>query len=212
MAEILTSAEMRAVEQAAIASGAVSGVTLMERAGVGVVEAIFETWPDLSTRAASPHRAVILCGPGNNGGDGFVVARLLRRRGWKIQVFLHGNPERLPPDARHNYERWRRIGHVFGLPAQPDFGRPDLIIDALFGIGLNRPLEGFEAIFAAMNTSGARCVAIDLPSGLDADARPSNARWPIAPCDLAVTFHREKPCHAVLRAHGIPVAVKSIGL
>ncbi|MXW87314.1 MAG: bifunctional ADP-dependent NAD(P)H-hydrate dehydratase/NAD(P)H-hydrate epimerase, partial [Boseongicola sp. SB0667_bin_21] len=75
MTVILTAEEMRAVEQAAMSSGEVTGLELMERAGRGVVEAIFENWPDL---ASTSHRAHVLCGPGNNGGDGFVVARLLK--------------------------------------------------------------------------------------------------------------------------------------
>ncbi|MBZ0123320.1 MAG: bifunctional ADP-dependent NAD(P)H-hydrate dehydratase/NAD(P)H-hydrate epimerase, partial [Roseovarius sp.] len=79
MAELLTAAQMRALETAWIESGAATGEELMERAGRGVVEAVFDTWPDL---AAAPHKAAVMCGPGNNGGDGFVVARLLRGWGW----------------------------------------------------------------------------------------------------------------------------------
>lgn len=207
---------MRAIEHAAIESGAVTGLDLMERAGLALRDAIFETWPALAAPAigpgAVPRRAVVLCGPGNNGGDGFVLARLLRKRAWKVTVYLHGDLARMPPDAFANYQRWRRIGTVAPLPAQPDFGSPDLIVDALFGIGLNRPLEGFAPIFAAIAAAGAPCVAVDLPSGLDADARAESAGWPSAPCSLAVTFHREKPIHEHLRAHGIPVVVKSIGL
>ena len=103
MAELLTAVQMRALERAEIGSGAVTGLELMERAGHGVVEAVFEQWPEL---AAAPHRAVVLCGPGNNGGDGFVVARLLKEWGWAVEVFLYGDPDRLPPDARANHDRW----------------------------------------------------------------------------------------------------------
>ncbi len=72
-----------------------------------MVEAIFEEWPELK---ATSHRAVVLCGPGNNGGDGFVVARLLKEWGWEVEVFLYGDPEKMPPDARVNYERWVGMG------------------------------------------------------------------------------------------------------
>jgi hypothetical protein len=103
---------MRAIEQAAIASGEVTGLEPMERAGAGVVEAIFEEWPALR---ATSHRAVVLCGPGNNGGDGFVVARLLKEWGWEVEVFLYGTPEGMPLDARVNYERWVTMGEVAAL-------------------------------------------------------------------------------------------------
>ncbi len=85
MTELLTAAQMRAIEQAAIASGEVTGLELMERAGRGVVEAILEWRPELAT---APHRAVVLCGPGNNGGDGSVVARLLKESGWVVATLL----------------------------------------------------------------------------------------------------------------------------
>jgi hydroxyethylthiazole kinase-like uncharacterized protein yjeF len=98
----LTAAQMRAIEQAAIESGRVTGLELMERAGRGVVQAILAEWPELAT---SRREALVLCGPGNNGGDGFVVARLLSERGWEVEVFLYGDPEKLPPDARVNYNR-----------------------------------------------------------------------------------------------------------
>lgn len=92
MTELLTAAQMRAIEQAAIDSGAVTGLELMERAGQGVVEAIFDEWPALR-RVGETHRAVVLCGPGNNGGDGFVVARLLKESGWEVEVLLYGDAE-----------------------------------------------------------------------------------------------------------------------
>jgi hydroxyethylthiazole kinase-like uncharacterized protein yjeF len=198
MTELLTAAQMRAIEEAAIASGEVTGLELMERAGRGVVEAIFEEWPELR---ATSHRAVVLCGPGNNGGDGFVVARLLKEWGWAVEVFLYGDPERLPPDARVNYGRWREMGEVGPLtlpigaetyqrlercsgdwkPGQRDIA-PFYVVDALFGIGLRRSLkqqENDDLVMLCVNLddiwldSGgpvARFVAIDVPSGLCADS------------------------------------------
>ena len=152
MTELLTAAQMRAIEAAAIASGEVTGLELMERAGRGVVEAIFEEWPELQQTS---HRAVVLCGPGNNGGDGFVVARLLKEWGWEVEVFLYGDPEKLPPDARVNYERWCGMGEVRSLELfDPEQYSPDLrtgeptrtwIIDALFGTGLPAP-DGWKAL------------------------------------------------------------------
>lgn len=200
MTELLTSAQMRAVEGAAIALGAVTGLELMERAGRGVFEAIFEEWPEL---AAATFRAVVLCGPGNNGGDGFVVARLLREWGWAVEVFLLGDAAKLPPDARVNYERWCRLEDVGDL-ACADLSRGDgcaLVVDALFGTGLTRPFEGAgrdQAAYAmrgAGRFAGARTVAVDVPSGLCADS----GRWLGAGFEggtgLTVSFHRAKLGH-----------------
>ncbi len=216
MTELLTAAQMRAIEAAAIASGEVTGLELMERAGRGVVEAIFEEWPELR---ATSHRAAVLCGPGNNGGDGFVVARLLKEWGWEVEVFLYGDPERLPPDARVNYERWRGMGEVHPIDAFSDFTSVlALIVDAVFGIGLSRPVddpylwEHFwdveDVLDVAVDEQGLdsrgvrmpNTVSIDIPSGMDADcgrilgSRPEHGlRAPSV--QLTVTFHAEKLGH-----------------
>ncbi len=182
MTELLTAQQMRAIEEAAIASGEVTGLELMERAGRGVVEAIFEEWPELK---AGSFRAVVLCGPGNNGGDGFVVARLLKDWGWEVEVFLYGDPERLPPDARVNYGRWRERGEVRPITAAynafmrfHDDCRPDIWIDGLFGTGLTRPipaevgalLEDVRLSFSELIADpGGKVVALDLPSGISSD-------------------------------------------
>jgi len=237
MTELLTAARMRAVEQAAIASGKVTGLELMERAGHGVVEAIFEEWPEL---AKSPFRAVVLCGPGNNGGDGFVVARLLKDRGWEVEVFLYGKPGKLPPDARANHDRWAEIGAVRKLSfpevseadreavmdavyVRPRADRP-VLIDALFGTGLSRGLTGLWPIldltnlYAAMPGPGeVRTVAIDIPSGISADTGAivgSGDPRLALPATLTVSFHRKKIGHetGVGRRLSGHVVVKDIGL
>ncbi|WP_128516411.1 NAD(P)H-hydrate epimerase [Tabrizicola thermarum] len=198
MTELLTAAQMRAIEQAAIASGEVTGLELMERAGKGVVEAIFEEWPELK---ATSHRAVVLCGPGNNGGDGFVVARLLKDWGWEVEVFLHGDPERLPPDARVNYERWLGLGEVGDLTRVPDgfFRNRAIVVDALFGIGLAREVQEDlvrplrDAWLDEDEPDGPRLVAIDIPSGVSSDTGGLLADIP--PMHLTVTFHCPKLGH-----------------
>ncbi|MEL6168246.1 MAG: NAD(P)H-hydrate epimerase, partial [Pseudomonadota bacterium] len=175
MSELLTAAQMRAIEQAAIDSGEVTGLELMERAGKGVVEAIFEEWPDLATTS---HRAVILCGPGNNGGDGFVVARLLKEWGWEVEVFLYGDAEKLPPDARVNYERWSEFGEVEEDWPEDDRSDQrlqcaDVFIDAMFGTGLRRSLPEAAEVFVELCCSppdNLRVVSVDLPSGICSDS------------------------------------------
>ena len=215
MRELLTAAQMRAIEAAAIASGEVTGLELMERAGRGVVEAVFAEWPEL--RAGS-FRAVVLCGPGGNGGDGFVVARLLKEWGWEVEVFLYGTPEGLPPDARVNYERWVGMGEVRALPPRfaPSTRTPDLVVDALFGTGLTRPTselgltlldmsEERQSLFPG-NRLGTAVVAVDLPTGICSDSGlplkaldfrglPNRAAVAAAMVDLTVTFHARKLGH-----------------
>ncbi len=195
MAELLTAAQMRALEQAAIESGKVTGLELMERAGRGVVEAIFEEWPEF---AAKPHRAVVLCGPGNNGGDGFVVARLLKERGWEVEIFLYGNADKLPPDAKANYERWRVLGEVRPWSEEELTAiQADLYVDAIFGAGLGRaPEAAIMAPLIDLYVKGAtfeRMVAIDAPTGLCMDSgRPLSAEWGSVYAWLSVTFHKAR--------------------
>ncbi len=201
MSELLTSAQMRAIETAAIESGEVTGLELMERAGRGVVEAVFEEWPKL---AQSSHRAVVLCGPGNNGGDGFVVARLLKEWGWEVEVFLYGNPEKLPPDAKVNYERWRALGAVSGLDAfDPWDSSYSLGVDALFGTGLARAIDQKTAGYARNLRVVPHVVSVDIPSGYCSDSgRVLDPAGPSEPAgtnaleaDLTVTFQYQKSGH-----------------
>ncbi|MBO6899455.1 MAG: NAD(P)H-hydrate dehydratase [Shimia sp.] len=270
MSELLTAAQMRAIEQAAIESGEVTGLELMERAGQGVVEAIFEEWPEFAEEraaaskpaqiGASPRstlkastgrfaakggsdltpqdisgmrmRAVVLCGPGNNGGDGFVVARLLHEKGWAVEVFLCGDAEKLPPDARVNYERWCALGEV--EPYNRDKTRDgevtskaSVFVDALFGTGLTRavtqPKELYWDVHDRWGLSKARLdglfpkiVSVDLPSGVCSDSGMAlvvgdNDEDGVAldvKANLTVTFHREKIAHRL--AHGAEACVRTI--
>jgi hydroxyethylthiazole kinase-like uncharacterized protein yjeF len=224
MTELLTAAQMRAIEQAAIASGEVTGLELMERAGRGVVEAIFEEWPELK---ATSHRAVVLCGPGNNGGDGFVVARLLKEWGWEVEVFLYGDPERMPPDARVNYELWVGMGEVRALTSESCewTDKPAVLVDALFGIGLTRKLPedliDVFTILAGRKTPPYRrrfkkCIAIDVPSGLNSDTGDylhlKSEGW--LESDLTVTFTMEKIGHRISNGPYFSrrLVVKALGL
>ncbi|KIN60632.1 YjeF family protein [Sulfitobacter noctilucae] len=213
MTELLTSEQMRTFEKAEIDRGAVTGLTLMERAGQGVVDAILAQWPEL---AKDERRAVVLCGPGNNGGDGFVIARLLRAKGWQVRVHLFGDPGRMSADAKTNYDLWSADGPVHALDSETVFAgpRPDVWIDAVFGIGLSRPVPD---VVAEVLDAGAmkawkqphqiKRVAVDGPSGLDLDTgmvvidtaavEAGDSNWPQTKnkVDLTVTFHSPKPGH-----------------
>ncbi|MFN3663329.1 NAD(P)H-hydrate dehydratase [Yoonia sp.] len=211
MTQILTSAQMRAAETAAMAQGGMTGLTLMERAGQGVVAACHAHWPELATGKG---RALILCGPGNNGGDGYVIARLLQDAGWQVEVLAL--PGTGAPDARGNEARWRALGPVQRLTAQALRNHPgaDLHIDALFGIGLSRPLSGdlhdITTCLAQMNVP--RLVAVDMPSGLSADS--GAALGPVLPAALTVTFDSPKPGHYLADgpAHCGHLVVVDIGI
>lgn len=227
MTEFLTSAQMRAIERAAIDSGQVSGLDLMERAGAGAVTAIFAHWPDL---AQSPAVAHVLCGPGNNGGDGYVMARHLAQAGWRVTIAHDGPPVASAPDAVTNFQRAQAAGCAFQpLTTDPISvtvakGGPVLVIDAIFGIGLTRPLT-FElqmlarllAQFAARPGWDIRRVAVDIPSGLSADSGQEIAGpqgRAVLAADLTVTFHDRKRGHMIDAgpAHCGAIRVVDIGL
>lgn len=228
MTELLTSAQMRAIEQAAIASGQVTGLELMERAGAGVVEAILTEWP---AYRAAPQSVSILCGPGNNGGDGFVIARLLQDLGWRVVVWFYGDTGKLPPDARVNHDRWAALGDSLDLDETAFRRAPptELYVDALLGTGLTRPVEGKLGEFLRhLAGSGGdygyyqpRMVAVDVPSGLCADSgkvlgwpdpSPGTSAAPFA--RLTVTFETPKPGHFLADGPTLcgKLVVKDIGL
>jgi hydroxyethylthiazole kinase-like uncharacterized protein yjeF len=193
MAELLTAAQMRAIEAAAIESGVVTGLELMARAGRGVVEAIFAEWPEL--RAGS-FRVAVLCGPGNNGGDGFVVARLLKEWGWDVTCYAWDDLARQGPDAREMRARWEAAGGVITPfatfhPARDGF---DVMVDALFGIGMTRGLE-ITALLEEFLGCAPRRVAVDMPSGLMLDSGRSVE--PRYEAELTVTFHAPKLGHVL---------------
>ncbi|CCQ73887.1 bifunctional ADP-dependent NAD(P)H-hydrate dehydratase/NAD(P)H-hydrate epimerase [Magnetospira sp. QH-2] len=182
MTEILTVAQMYEADRLAMQSG-IPGLRLMEAAGLAIERVIRGAW--------SPRPVVVLAGPGNNGGDGFVVARLLERRGWPVTVALLGDRARLKGDAAANAARWK--GPC--IPLSPEvLNRGALVVDALFGAGLARPLEGgTAATIEELNRRELPCVAVDVPSGIHGD---SGSVLGCAPrCLATVTFFRPKPGH-----------------
>jgi hydroxyethylthiazole kinase-like uncharacterized protein yjeF len=185
--ELLTAAEMGRADALAAAQG-VPGLTLMENAGRAVAEAAVALAPRAGAAIA------VACGPGNNGGDGFVAGRLLREQGYRVRLGLLGSREALRGDAAAMALRW-------GKPVEPldtaTVADAEVIIDALFGAGLSRPLEGMAAdVVAAINASGTRVVAVDVPSGLDGTTGASSG--PAVQATCTVTFFRLKPGHLLL--------------
>jgi NAD(P)H-hydrate epimerase len=189
--EILTVAEMAAADQAAIAAGT-PGRELMERAGAALAEETGRRWPD------GP--IAVLCGPGNNGGDGFVAARKLVEAGREVRLALLGDREALTGDAAMAAADWS--GPVERLAPESAAGAA-VVIDALFGAGLTRPVDGAPREALRNAERGAPIVSVDLPSGLAGDTGTTLGFAPQA--TLTVTFHRKKPAH-VLEPGGVSAA------
>ncbi len=187
--ELLTSAQMAKADQLTIAGGR-PGIELMEQAGAGVA--------DVAANLAPMAGAVIvICGPGNNGGDGFVAARLLEERGWRVRLYLLGQPEALKGDAALAAQGW--VGPIETIEAL-DLGDVGLIVDALFGAGLARDLEGpartlVERINHWRASGSGKVVAVDVPSGLDGTS--GQVRGVAVEADASVTFFRRKPGHVL---------------
>lgn len=181
---VLTCAEMSSADRAAIAGG-VPGTVLMENAGRAVAAAVMERFPR--------HRVVVLCGPGNNGGDGFVAARLMKAAGWDVAVAPVMPIASLKGDAAWAARQWK--GPVVEF-APALLGDRPLIVDALYGAGLARPISGVAAeIIDRINADSLPVIAVDVPSGLSGDTGEVVGTAPFA-C-ATVTFFRAKPGHYI---------------
>lgn len=188
--ELLTVAQMYEADRLAVARG-VASIDLMERAGTAVADALCERWPD--------GRIAVLCGPGNNGGDGFVAARLLAARGREVTLALLGARAGLQGDAAASAGRWN--GDVAALAPECIDGA-DIVVDALFGAGLGRPVEGVAAqVLAALADKGCGVLAVDTPSGVHGDT--GAVMGCAAPADVCVTFFRRKPGHLIYPGRGL---------
>ncbi len=181
---LLTPREMSRADQLAAESG-VPTLELMENAGRAVTDVIVARFDRVET--------LVLCGPGNNGGDGYVIARLLQEAGWPVRVATFGGVEKLKGDAAVMAGRW--IGPM--EVASTELGNPGLIVDALLGAGLDRDVEGpLKALIGAVSKAGVPVVAVDVPSGLDGES--GQIRGVAAEANLTVTLFRKKPGHLLL--------------
>jgi hydroxyethylthiazole kinase-like uncharacterized protein yjeF len=199
--EIVTVAEMYAADRFAAEHG-VPSLTLMENAGRAVADEIVKRW--------SPRPTAVLCGPGNNGGDGYVVARLLKARGWDVWVETLAPRETLQGDAAEMARQW--TGDTIAVA--PNNREPGLFVDAMFGAGLSRPLGGEAGRLAAQSPQFAeRVIAIDVPSGLHGDMGRGLDGVAIHAA-LTVTFFRKKPAHVLMpgRVNCGEVVVADIGI
>ena len=195
MIPILSREQMRAYDARAIEGCAVPGVVLMENAGRGAADHVAQLYDRHAAGAAGgrPGPVVIACGRGNNGGDGFVVARHLLARGIEVEALLIGEREQVGGDARLNLEALLGLGgqvHTLGADLtvlREALGRAGLAVDALFGTGLSRPLEGgWLEVVTAFDEARCPKVAIDIPTGIDANS--GAVLGAAVHADLTVTF------------------------
>ncbi len=188
--KLLTAQQMRDVDRRAIDEMAIPGIVLMENAGRSVAQAINEHYPDRLQQGL-----IVLAGKGNNGGDGYVIARCLLDRGWSASVFVLAERQAIQGDAAVHLEALEKCGGQIHychdeaelLEALNPYASPGVVVDALFGTGLAKPIKGYYATAVAwLNQQSAPIVAVDIPSGVDASS--GRVFDPCVEADLTVTF------------------------
>jgi hydroxyethylthiazole kinase-like uncharacterized protein yjeF len=196
--ELLTPAEMSKADRFAISAGT-PGIALMERAGLAVAD-------EAARLTKSRGRIAVLCGPGGNGGDGFIAGRLLSQRGYAVELGLLGRRDALKGDPALAAGRYQ--GPV--LAAAIDLARADCVIDALFGAGLTRDIDGeAKAIIDGINAfrrAGGRVLAVDVPSGIDGET--GKIRGLAVEASASVTFFRLKPGHLLEPGRALAGAIR----
>ena len=211
--KIVTAAEMRDIDRLTSERFGVPSLTLMESAGSAVAEFALSAYPDAKTFG-------VICGKGNNGGDGFVAARKLHEAGWEVLVLVLADPAELRGDAATNYERLPAGSAAPPFAVFKGWGEAkatqavlgcDVLIDAILGSGFRPPVSGVygEAI-AKMNASSAPVIAVDIPSGADADVMGEQT-GAVARADAIVTFTAPRPAHIFRNLTSGPTVVAPIG-
>jgi len=198
MLPVLDTEAMREADRHTIEDLGVPSLDLMENAASGVVDALRDNFPEA-------RRILILCGRGNNGGDGLAAARILTGSHLEIRVLLFANPDTLSPDSSENL----RLAETAGVPIMVIEGEdltaldaalestpPDLVVDALLGTGIDRPLGGRLAkVVERIEGAGLNVVAVDVPTGLNGSS--ATIPGPVMPTELTVTFAALKLCHVL---------------
>ena len=186
--KFVTVQEIKALDRRAIGDLGIPSIVLMENAGRAVAQEVFKI-----VKGKRRTRVSVVCGAGNNGGDGFVAARHLLNTGVAVNIFLIGPPGALKQDAAVNYQILKRSGSSVRQVRGADkiftaaLKRSSVIVDALFGVGLNRPAgEPFKSVIEAINAGRAKVVAADIPSGLDGDT--GEILGACVKADVTVTF------------------------
>ncbi|MBL0311001.1 MAG: NAD(P)H-hydrate epimerase [Bacteroidetes bacterium] len=184
--KILSSEQVRELDQYSIKNEPISSINLMERAALKFAQA-------LHNDQNNSHKIYVFCGMGNNGGDGLAVARLLLSKyNYNLQVYVVGHMKEASPDFQKNEKKMEGVHYIKNKEDIPPIEKDACVIDALFGTGLSRPVEGIVAsVIQAINQSGAYVYSIDMPSGLYCDQQ-NESRDAIIQADKVYTFHAPK--------------------
>ena len=218
--KIVTSEEMRAIDRVTSERFGVPSLTLMENAGLAVAEFAIASYPQAKTFA-------VICGKGNNGGDGFVVARKLQRAGREVRLLLLADPSELHGDAAANFARLHKgqkpgesaavkpgslaIFNAWGEPEFREIFNCDVLIDAILGSGFKPPVGGLYAeAIAKINAATAPVIAVDVPSGVDAEV-VGDQTGTVARADAIVTFTAPRPAHVFSNLTSGPTVIAPIG-
>ena len=189
--KILSCTQQREADAYTIEHNSILSINLMEKAAGLITDAICKRWD-------KSHRMVVFAGPGNNGGDAVAVARMLHLKNYQVQVILFNITGVLSDDCLTNVKRLQECGFTNYTEVSSQFDPPklisnDVVIDGLFGAGINKPLSGgFAAVVQYINASQAKVVSIDMPSGLMGEDNSRNIRQNIIKADLTLTIHMPK--------------------
>ena len=189
--KILSSIQLKELDKYTIEMEPITSIDLMERASHALTEAIVRRWD-------TSYRIIVFAGPGNNGGDALAVARMLSKKNYHVEVFLFNTKGTLSNECMTNLGRLRTCGSIYFTEISTHFDPPaltekDLIIDGLFGTGLNKPLSGgFASVVKYLNASKATIVAIDIPSGLMGEDNTYNVRPNILRADVTLSIQLPK--------------------
>ena len=208
--KIVTAAEMREIDRVTSERFGVPSLTLMENAGSAVADFVIAAYPEVG-------RIGVVCGKGNNGGDGFVVARKLREAGRDVSVLLLCEPSELKGDAAEMFKRLglpcvlaRDADDLNNIDAQRVI-QADLVVDAILGTGFRPPVKGFYAsVIEAINAAPRPVIAVDIPSGADADSL-GEVNGLVAKADAVVTFTAPRPAHVFASLTTGPSLCAAIG-
>src|SRR5215471_7740599 len=207
--KIVSAAEMREIDRATTERFGIPSLTLMENAGSAVARFVQSDYP-------GAERISVICGKGNNGGDGFVAARKLREAGLAVRVLLLCSPDELRGDAAAMFRKLTIHPQIVrdegSLAAVPELWDADVVVDAILGTGFRPPVGPlYAAAIHRMNESSAPVVAVDIPSGADADAMRPQPSGSVARADAVVTFTRPRQAHVFADLTTGPTVIAPIG-